>query len=62
MNPATFEPRSPSTPPAPVDEVDASPDGPQPYAHLEPEREGILFAVACVLCSAVLYAGVLFIL
>lgn len=34
---------------------------PVSHSYLEPGREGILFAVLCLLCSAIIYFGVLLI-
>ena len=65
MSPATPQTRTRSTagrgvvPPSLIEDVDADLPDATPYSHLEPEREGIVFAVACVLCSVILYGGVL---
>jgi hypothetical protein len=67
MNPATLQrPRRPArsavVPATLAEDLDAFPenvDAAPAYFFLEPGGEGIVFAVACVLCSAIVYAGVL---
>ena len=67
MNPAALQParrihRSPVIPAALAEDLDLSPDAPrtsQPFSHLEPGPEGLLFAAACVLGSGLIYAIVL---
>jgi hypothetical protein len=67
MNPAALQParrihRSPVMPAALAEDLDACPDtarGSQPFAHLEPGPEGLLFAAGCVLGSGLIYAVVL---
>jgi hypothetical protein len=69
MNPTALHPhrRPTRTPALPYgtcvcDECEASqirPTSPSQASFLEPGSEGIVFAVACVLCSSMLYGAVL---
>lgn len=67
MNPATLQParrihRSPVIPAALAEDLDFGADAPrssQPFAYLEPGREGLFFAAGCLLGSGLIYAIVL---
>lgn len=63
MNPTAFQPRPRQTvtPLFPRPRRRRSRERMYPASHsfLEPRGEGILFAVLCVLCSSIIYAGVL---
>ena len=67
MNPVTLQPqrrihRSPIVPTALAEDLDGGPDAvrsSQPFSHLEPGPEGLLFAAGCVLSSGLIYAIVL---
>jgi hypothetical protein len=61
MNPATFHPHSRSTRSRIRRHAERSAEKLEPVSHsfLEPRGEGILFAVFCLLSSAIIYCGVL---
>jgi hypothetical protein len=62
MNPAAFQPHPHQPRPHASPETEhAEKLTPASQSYLEPGSEAILFAVICLLCSAIIYCGVLLI-
>jgi hypothetical protein len=62
MNPAAFQPhRHTPRPESHLEHPETDKLVPSSHSYMEPGNEGILFAVICVLCSAIIYGAVLLI-